>query len=104
MKKTFPLHVAGQDDARVLDAVKNDLRKYLKRERKKTFPEGFDTWNFDCKIGLDRETAAAAPVDELISDLDRLAGENAGSVYVEILAVPGLRPARPVPATTPPSV
>ena len=42
MKKTFQLHVEGKNPDRVLDRVKHDVRKYLKRERSRALPEGVD--------------------------------------------------------------
>jgi hypothetical protein len=87
MKKTFPFHVPGKDDARVLEAIKGDIRKYLKRERRKKFPEGFDLWEFNCKLGPDQATATVIPLADLIAGLDKLAAtEGATQAYVEILA------------------
>jgi hypothetical protein len=31
MKKTFKLHVEGKNNDRVLDAIKHEIRKYVKR-------------------------------------------------------------------------
>jgi hypothetical protein len=87
MKKTFPFHLPGKDDARVLEAIKGDIRKYLKRERRKKFPEGHDLWDFNCKIGPDQATAAVVTADQLIPAIDAVVQtENATQVYVEILA------------------
>ncbi len=92
MKKTFPFHVPGKDAPRVLEAIKGDIRKYLKRERRKKFPEGHDLWDFNCKIGPDQATATAIPVADLIPALDKLAAtEGATQAYIEILAFPGNR-------------
>ena len=46
MKKTFPLHVPGKEDPRVVEAIKVTLTKYVKRERRKKLPEGVDFWDF----------------------------------------------------------
>jgi hypothetical protein len=93
MKKTFPLKAPGKDDARVLDAIKHDVRKYVKRERRKTLPEGFHLWNFDCKIGPDPATAQPQPLKEIGPAIDAVAQTGATGVYIEILAAPGHRPA-----------
>ena len=42
MKKTFPLTQPKLHPDRVLDAVKHEIRKYLKRERRKPLPEGVE--------------------------------------------------------------
>jgi hypothetical protein len=52
MRKTYPLHIDGRHPDRVLDAVKHDVRKYLKRERRRDLPEGADFWDFDCKVAV----------------------------------------------------
>ena len=44
---------------RVLDAVKHDVRKYVKRERGKTLPAGFDQWDFTCRVGVSAAEAAS---------------------------------------------
>ncbi len=51
MKKTFALRPEGKNPDRVLDAIKNELRKYMKRERRRDLPAGADFWDFDCKLG-----------------------------------------------------
>ena len=103
MKKIFPFRVPGRDDARVLEAIKGDVRKYLKRERRKKFPEGHDLWDFNCKLGPDQATATVIAVAELIPALDKLAAtEGATQAYVEILAFPSNRqPKRPNPFDQP---
>ena len=54
MKKTFPLKDPAKADARVLEAIKQDVRKYVKRERRKALPTGVDFWDFNCQLGLDQ--------------------------------------------------
>ena len=51
MRKTYPLRPEGKHPDRVLDAVKHDIRKYMKRERRDPLPEGADFWDFDCRFG-----------------------------------------------------
>lgn len=94
MRKTYPLIVQGKHRDRVLDAVKHDIRKYLKRERRRELPEGMDFWDFDCKAGLSKESAVATHVAALVAGVDALAREDAASVYVEVLARPAKRAPR----------
>ena len=91
MKKSFPLQVPGKDDARVLDAIKFDVRKYVRRERRKTLPEGFDLWRFDCKVGADAATAEVTPLADLSTAIDAVAKTDASVVYLEVLAAPDHR-------------
>ncbi len=95
MRKTYPLRAEGKHPDRVLDAVKHDIRKYLKRERRRALPEGTDFWDFDCKFGLAPDSAAVAHLATVIPQLDAAAREGATSVYVEILARAAKRKPRP---------
>lgn len=91
MKKIFPLHIEGKHPDRVLDALKHELHKYLKRERSRAMPIGSDYWAFDCKIGVSAETAQPVHVAELSGALDAVARDGATQAYVEILARPARR-------------
>jgi hypothetical protein len=95
MKKTFPLHIEGKHPDRVLDRVKHEVRKYLKRERARALPEGVDFWDFDCKFGLSEDTAQAVHLANVITCIDSAAKEQAAQVYVEIWAKHGVRTKRP---------
>jgi hypothetical protein len=95
MRKNFPLHIDGRHPDRVLDAVKHEVRKYLKRERRRDLPEGVDFWDFDCKCGLQASDAELVHVAALITSIDALAKAEAKSVYVEILAKHGKRSPKP---------
>jgi len=101
MRKTFSLHQDGKDDARVLDAVRLDVRKYVKRERRKTPPAGFTLWQFHCRVGTAAETATVLEVDDVVGAIEIVAASGAPSVYVEILAEAGNRPPKPEPETPP---
>jgi len=97
MKKTFELTHPKIKYPRLVEGVKNDVRKYIKRERRKKLPEGGDFWDFDCKFG---DTEAEAKVVHL-SEIDKRisAAEVRGlqSFYIEILAKPGVRTKKPQP-------
>ena len=99
MRKTYPLRIEGRHPDRVLDAVKHDIRKYLKRERRRDLPAGADYWDFDCRFGLAQDGAQATHLANLIAQVDAAARDGAASVYVEILARPAVRnKARPAAA------
>lgn len=98
MKKTFPLRVPGQEDQRVVESIKNDVRKYVKRERRKTLPAGVDFWDFACKAGVDQAAPEPRHVAELTAVIETAAQNGALEIYVEILAIPGHRTKKPVPA------
>jgi len=98
MRKTFQLRPEGKNPDRVLDAVKHEIRKYIKRERRRELPEGMDYWDFDCKFGATQEAAEVVHLSALTGLIDGVAKEAGPQFYVEILAKPGKRAARPVDA------
>ena len=100
MRKTYPLRAEGKHPDRVLDAVKHDIRKYLKRERRRDLPTGVDYWDFDCKFGLSAEVAEAVHVANLIACIDAAVQAQATSFYVEILARHGVRMKKPLSTET----
>ncbi|WP_382324330.1 DUF6172 family protein [Hydrogenophaga sp. UC242_50] len=86
MRKIFPLTQEGRHRDRVLEAVKHEIRKYLKRERRRELPEGADFLDFDCRLGATKETAEVVHLSALIGQLDAVAREGGAQAYVEILA------------------
>lgn len=98
MRKTYQLNIEGKNRDRLLDAVKHDIRKYAKRQRRVALPEGVDFWDFDCKFGLSAEAAAPVHFGNLIEQLDAAAREGAAALYVEILPKHGHRKAKPASA------
>lgn len=96
MRKTYPLTAPNKQPARVLDAVKHDIRRYITRERGRALPSDQQVWQFDCKVGHDAASAQALRVSEVIAAVDAVAASGAPAVYVEILARAGERAPRPV--------
>jgi hypothetical protein len=94
MKKNFPLQEPGRDDARVRDRIRQEINKYVRRERRKTLPDGFALWEFNCRVGVDRTQAESRGLKELAAEIDRIAQAGATAVYVEIVAVPANRAGR----------
>lgn len=102
MKKTFQLIHPKIKYPRRVESVKNDLRKYIKRERRKALPEEVDFWDFDCAFG-DTEAEAKpihlSAIDQQINEAEARALE---SFYVEIIAKPGRRTKKVSEETAPP--
>lgn len=95
MKKTFQLSIEGKNRDRVVEAVKHEIRKYIKRERRRDVPAGADYWDFDCKFGLTPDAAEVVHLASLTGLIDGVAREGGNQFYVEILAKPGHRKERP---------
>lgn len=98
MRKTFQLQVEGKHPDRHLEAVKHEIRKYIKRERRRDLPEGADFWDFDCKFGTAQESAETIHLTAITSLIDGVVKEGGTQFYVEILAKPGKRQPRPAGA------
>ena len=91
MKKTFPLEMPNHKPPRVIEGIKAEIRKYLKRERRKPLPEGTDFWDFDCRTGKDSESAESVHVSEITKPIDIASQENWPVIHIEILAKQGHR-------------
>lgn len=88
MKKTFSFHAPGKADARILDSIKHDVRKYVQRERRKPLPEGFGRWEFACRVGPAATEAESVLLPEISGAIDRVAATGVDAVYVEVNAQP----------------
>ncbi|KAB2887921.1 MAG: hypothetical protein F9K35_20735 [Burkholderiaceae bacterium] len=86
MRKTFPLRLEGKHPDRLLDATKHEIRKYLRRERRRALPKGMDYWDFDCRFGATADAAEPAAVGALIGLIDAQVQAGGAQFYVEILA------------------
>jgi CRISPR/Cas system-associated protein Cas5 (RAMP superfamily) len=87
MKKIFKLTDEKKHEDRVLESVKNDIRKYVKREKKKNLSDkATKYWDFDCKIGTTASDAKVVEYEELIKALDTVKTTGAKEAYVEILS------------------
>jgi len=95
MKKTFTLTHPKIKAPRLFEAVKHDLKKYVKRERGKKLPDGVDFWDFDCKFGATAESAKKMHLAEFNKYIDEAEKQQLESFYVEILAKPGRRKKKP---------
>lgn len=94
MRKTFPLTDPRHEPPRVVAAIKNDVRKYLKRERGKKLPAGADYWDFDCKVGKS-EPGSTVHVGDLTKAIDEAAEQGWSNVFIQILARPATRKPKP---------
>lgn len=86
MKKTFKLDHPKIKAPRIVDSIKHDIKKYLKKERKNPLPSGAVYWGFDCKFGQSEETAVDVHLSSLTKNIDDLVANNIMTIYVEITA------------------
>ena len=86
MKKAFQIDVSNKTRERQVDSIKNEIRKYIKREKSKKLPEGFNACFFDCKFGQTKEDAKVINFVDVIKSVDLAQSENYESFYIEIVA------------------
>lgn len=91
MKKTFQLAHPKIKIDRMVDSVKHDVKKYIKRERNKVLPEGADFWDFDCKFGDTEQQAEIVHMSAINKSIDQARAKDLSSFYIEILAKPAIR-------------
>lgn len=91
MKKTFLLSHPKIKLPRLVEAIKFEVKKYLRRERNKTLPAGADYWDFDCRFGADEESAETIHLGAINRHIDEVEKKELPSFYVEILAKPGFK-------------
>lgn len=79
----------------MVEQIKGEVRKYLKRERKKVLPEDFDFWGFQCRAGKSPESATSCHEKEISKTLDDASAAGWTEIYLEIVAVPSKREKKP---------
>lgn len=92
MKKTFILKVENKNPDRLLESIKHEIRKYIKREKRKNLPEDVDFWKFNCKFAKNNEEHKEIDFLEITKYIDEAAKENCESFYMEILTSEGIKP------------
>ena len=87
VKKIFQLQQEKIHADRVIEAIKHELRKYIKRERKKKLPDSETMyWGFDCKFGQSASSADVCSFDEIIKALSTIQEKEWTECYIEIMA------------------
>ncbi|AXH11774.1 DUF6172 family protein [Halarcobacter bivalviorum] len=92
MKKTFKLKQENKHPDRVVDSIKYEVRKYIKREKRKTLPEDKDFWFFDCKFAIGDDEPKVIEFADITKSIDEAAKSEAETFYLEILARAEKRP------------
>jgi hypothetical protein len=94
MRRTYRLDIEGKNRDRLIEASKHDIRKYIRRERRKELPAGADFWDFDVRFGLEEASAESIAPAELIRRVDAVVAEGGNQFFVQIERKPGNRPPR----------
>ncbi len=91
MKKTFKMTHPKIKVPRLVEAIKYEIRKYIKRERGKPLPANVDFWDFDCRYGADAANSEVIHLDDINKAISQAEEQQLASFYLEILAKPGIR-------------
>ena len=95
MKKTFKLTHPKIKVPRLVERIKSEIRKYVKRERNRKLPEKADFWDFDCKYGPTAEDSKKIHLAEIGKYIDKAEEQKLETFYLEILAKPAVRTKKP---------
>ena len=91
MKKTFQLAHEKIKYPRMIELVKAEVRKHLKRCRRKSLPKGADFWDFNCKFGDTEKHATSCHLAEIDKKVNDAEERELQSFYIEVIATPGTR-------------
>lgn len=95
MKKTFKMHHPKIKVPRLVEAIKYEVKKYIKRERGKALPPNADFWDFDCRYGVDEAKSEVIHLSAINKSISLAEEHQLESFYLEILAKPGYRSKKP---------
>lgn len=95
MKKTFKMTHPKHKVPRLVEAIKYEVKKYIKRERNKTLPPEVDFWDFDCRFGADEASSEVIHLSAINKSISLAEEKQLESFYLEILAKPGYRSKKP---------
>ena len=91
MKKVFKLKEGNKNPARQLDAIKHEIRKYIKREKRKSIPEDVDFWDLKCKFGMNDEEPKPIEFVDITKCIDEASKKECDSFYMEIISTKGYK-------------
>lgn len=94
MKKTFSLRHERIKTPRLADAIRHEIKQYLKKERKKELPDNVDFWDFACRFGKDKTSSEEINLSEINDCIAHAEEIKLESFYLEIVAKPGQRTAQ----------
>ncbi|MDH5386984.1 MAG: DUF6172 family protein [Gammaproteobacteria bacterium] len=88
MKKTFKLTHEKLTLPRLVESIKYEVKKYIKRERRRALPEDADYWDFDCRFGVDETNSEVVHLSEINKLISWAESEGLETFYLEIMVKP----------------
>jgi len=95
MKKTFKMTHPKIKVPRRVEAIKYEVKKYIRRERRKALPDDVDFWDFDCRFGADEASSEVIHLSAINKAISLAESKQLESFYLEILVKPGYRSKKP---------
>jgi hypothetical protein len=95
MRKTFKMTHPKIKRPRLVEAIKHEVKKYIKRERGKTLPPDVDFWDFDCRFGVDEASSEVIHLSAINQAISQAEADQLESFYLEILVKPAHRSKKP---------
>lgn len=92
MKKIFTFNTPNKAPERQVESIKNEIRKYIKREKRKPLPEEVDFWKFACKFGQDEASASVIEFVDITKSIDEAFSNQWSEFYIEIISQKGYKP------------
>ena len=89
MKKTFLLTDPKKDPERVLDSIKHDIRKYIKREKRKELVDGSNFWKINAKFGQTEKSAVEIRFVDIMKNISDASTQKWDSFYIELISEAG---------------
>ena len=83
MKKTFKMTHPKIKVPRLVEAIKYEVKKYIKRERRKPLPDTVDYWDFDCRYGADEASSEVIHLSAINKSISQAEAEQLESFYLE---------------------
>lgn len=94
MKKTYKLVDEKRNIERIIEAIKYDVRKYIKREKNKKNTSDEFVWKFNCKSAVTEEDAESISFLDITKTIDAVATSKDETFYIEIVVYEEQRPAK----------
>ncbi len=86
MRKRFALRDTKKAPERVLEAIKNDIRKYIKREKRKPLPENTNFWRVDCRFAKNENELEDIKFEDIMKNINEASAQNCESFMIELIA------------------
>lgn len=96
MKKTFKMSHPKIKAPRLVEAIKHEVKKYIRRERNKTLPDDIDYWDFDCRYGVDEASSEVIHLSAINKHISQAEEQQLESFYLEVMVKPGYRSKKPI--------